>query len=112
MVQNLLLLSFSDDTSEIIFIIVGFIVAMVVVPFVFSAIFNKATKEAEEGNGSCLGIFFIVFFIIFIIMNIAMCSDSLKQCEGNDYWEPRHTQLIVPTNKTIDICPQLYNLYC
>lgn len=87
---------------KIIIIGILFIAATTVIGhiagFIFGAIFDKAEKDVEKGDSRLLSAIFIVVIGLAIVGSIAMCSDSLKQCESHDYWEPRHTQTIMPYN--------------
>lgn len=88
--------------------ILGFIFVLFILPHIMGAAFDKADKEAQEGNGSCLGAIFIGVLILVVVGSIL----QIKSCSTHDYypgeWEPRHTQYITPThnniNSTLNIC--------
>ena len=66
---------------------------------IMGSTFDVAEKQAEKGNGSCLGAIFIIIAIAMIIMTVV----ELKNCSNNEkHWEPRHTQLVNPELKEVN----------
>ena len=96
---NLLL---SSDGGRIALILLGMFAVFFILPHILSAAFDKAEKEADKGNGSCLGAILIIVAIAVISMTIM----QLKDCSNGNYekhWEPRHTQLVNPDLKNVNI---------
>jgi len=85
-----------------ILIIVALVVFFPLFGIIMGSIFDNAEKQADKGNGSCLGTIFIAVAIAIVIMTIV----ELKNCSNSNYernWEPRHTQLVNPDLKNVNI---------
>lgn len=83
----------SSDSSYVLFIILGFIFIFFILPFIMGAAFDKAEKEADKGNGSCLGI----IIALVLILAVVGCILQLKDCSENHNYhrspEYRHTYI-------------------
>lgn len=91
MVYNLLL---DAGWGRFWLIILGFIGVFFVMPHIMSAAFNKAEKEADKGNKSCLGAIFTIILIATIIVWVLQMKDcSNKSNSGSDdiEWQYKHT---------------------
>lgn len=92
-----------DDTTRVLLIIGGFIFVFFLLPHIMVAVFDKAEKEADKGNGSCLGVILIVVAISVIFMFISQLKECSTSSSFNNGWEPRHTQLINSTQKNVNM---------
>lgn len=84
-----------------VLLIFGLIAGFAIVMAIFGAIFDKAEKEADKGNGSCLGALFIVIGIAVVIMWIMQLKDCSNSFHGSG-WEPRHTYIQKPTLNNVN----------
>ena len=85
-----LLLS-SGNNSVVWIAVIGFLFVLFVLPHIMGAAFDKADKEAQKGNGSCLGTIFIGVAILMMIVFIMQLKDCSNHGNYQREWEPRHT---------------------
>lgn len=88
--------------SNGVLIILGVIGVFIGLPLIMSAIFDKAEKEANKGNGSCLGLVIGIIVVGGLIMSVVQC----RQCSEGKYrkeWEPRHTQIYKPMQNNVNL---------
>ena len=78
-----------------VLVVIALIIFFPLVGMIMSSAFDKADKEAQKGNGSCLGLILGAVLIGVLIMSLQQC----KQCSDGYYggsWQPRHTQIEKP----------------
>ena len=83
-------------------VIIALIVFFPLFGVIMNSVLNKAEKETQKGNGSCLGLLLIAILVGILVISFQQCRQCSKEDYDKHYWEPRHTQVIKPSQNNVN----------